>query len=160
MSFTKEQLAYHAVWRKALADGSVEIRFKTLADARRVRFGLYNALRPFKEGKLHDPDLLRAGQECAIQLAGTVLTVVKKLETGVMQSVMEALGVTPESLEAEPAASEMPAEARESLSKVLALIGMPSGPAEGAEVVPGPARERLDYGALLAGKGGWHGDVE
>ena len=144
MSFTKEQLAYQAVWRKALASGTVEITFKSLADARRVRFGLYNALRPFKEGRATDPALLSAAEECSIQLEGTTLRVIRKLDTAVMQSVLEAVGMTAEEVSATPAL-DMPAEAQESLSKVLGLLKDNPVPTSGA----GGDRARLDYASLL-----------
>jgi len=140
MEFTKEQLAYHAVWKKALAEGEVRITLKTVSDARRVRFGLYNAVRPFREGKMFDPDLRRAAQECSIRLEGTTLIVIAKISTDTMQSVLEAIGLAPEALE-QPVAVPMPADIQESMAKTLQKLNEPS-----------TDREHVDYRALLSGK--------
>ena len=149
MEFTKEQLAYHAVWRKALAEGEVRITLKTISDARRVRFGLYNSVRPFREGKMFDPDLLRAAQECSIRLEGTTLIVIVKISTDTMQSVLEAIGLAPEALE-QPVAVPMPVDIQESMAKTLQKLNEPS-----------TDREHVDYRALLSGKkGAGNGNVE
>lgn len=140
MEFTKEQLAYHAVWRQALTKGEVRITLKTISDARRVRFGLYNSVRPFREGKLFDPDLLRAAQECSIRLEGTTLIVIAKISTDTMQSVLEAIGLAPEALE-QPVAVPMPVDIQESMAKTLQKLNEPS-----------TDREHVDYRALLRGK--------
>lgn len=140
MEFTKEQLAYHAVWKKALAEGEVRITLKTVSDARRVRFGLYNAVRPFREGKMFDPDLLRAAQECSIRLEGTTLIVIAKISTDTMQSVLEAIGLAPEALE-QPVAVPMSADIQESMAKTLQKLNEPSTDSE-----------HVDYRALLSGK--------
>lgn len=149
MEFTKEQLAYHAVWKKALAEGEVRITLKTISDARRVRFGLYNAVRPFREGKMFDPDLLRAAQECSIRLEDTTLIVIAKISTDTMQSVLEAVGLTPEALE-QPTVVPMPVDIQESMAKTLQKLNDPSSD-----------REHVDYRALLSGrKGAGDGNVE
>lgn len=149
MEFTKEQLAYHAVWRKALAEGEVRITLKTISDARRVRFGLYNSVRPFREGKMFDPDLLRAAQECSIRLEGTTLIVIAKISTDTMQSVLEAIGLAPEALE-QPVAVPMPVDIQESMAKTLQKLNEPS-----------TDHEHVDYRALLSGKkGAGNGNVE
>ena len=140
MQFTKEQLAYHAVWKKALAEGEVRITLKTISDARRVRFGLYNAVRPFREGKMFDPDLLRAAQECSIRLEGATLIVIAKISTDTMQSVLEAIGLAPEALE-QPVAVPMPVDIQESMAKTLQKLNEST-----------TDREHVDYRALLSGK--------
>lgn len=151
MEFTKEQLAYHAVWRKALAEGEVRITLKTISDARRVRFGLYNAVRPFREGKLFDPDLLRAAQECSIRLEDTTLVVIAKLNTDTMQSVLEAVGLAAEDLTtSQTAQPTLPANIQESMALTLQKLNAPAS-----------EREHVDYRALLEGrKGGENGNVE
>lgn len=151
MEFTKEQLAYHAVWRQALAKGEVRITLKTISDARRVRFGLYNSVRPFREGKLFDPDLQRAAQECSIRLEGTTLIVISKLNTDTMQSVLEAIGLDAEDLATTQAAQPaLPADIQESMALTLKKLNETGG-----------ERQHLDYRELLGGrKGAGDGNVE
>ena len=154
MEFTKEQLVYHAVWRQALAKGEVRITLKTVSDARRVRFGLYNSVRPFREGKLFDPDLQRAAQECSIRLEDTTLTVISKLNTDTMQSVLEAIGLDAEELAttqaAQAAQPALPADIQESMALTMKKLNETGG-----------ERQHLDYRELLGGrKGGGDGNVE
>ena len=76
--FTKEHLILHAVWRKAFNDGQLTIPVKSASDATRLRFSLYNAVRPVREGKVVAPDLLQAVQECSVRIEG--LSVVVQLK--------------------------------------------------------------------------------
>ena len=147
MNFSKEQLAYQAVWRKALATGRVDLNFKTVADARRVRFGLYNAIRPIREGKVNDPEMVQAGQDCSVQITGTVLSVVSKFSSETMQEILQAIGLTEGELKGveEPPATgvvahepALPLEVQESMAKVLEKLQQPA-----------PERGRIDYASLL-----------
>ena len=97
--FTKEHLILHAVWRKAYNDGKLTIPVKSEADATRIRFSLYNAVRPVREGKVVSPDLLRAVQECSIRVEGLNVILQLKANTELMQAISDVLGGA-ESMEA------------------------------------------------------------
>ena len=97
--FTKEHLILHAVWRKAIAEGQVTIPTKSASDATRLRFSLYNSVRPVREGKVVSPDLLQAVQECSVRIEGLSVVVQLKANTELMQAIAAALGGT-EALEA------------------------------------------------------------
>lgn len=90
--FTKEHLILHAVWRKAFSDGQLTIPVKSASDAARLRFSLYNSVRPIREGKVVSPDLLRAVQECSVRVEGLSVVLQLKANTELMQAISDALG--------------------------------------------------------------------
>ncbi len=141
MKFTKEQIACHDAWRKALRDGRVDMTFKSVSDARRIRFALYNSVRPIREGKVADPELAQAAEECSISLDGATLTILAKVSSDSMQVLLGAIGKSAEDLTPQALPEAAPAEAEESLRRLLARP-------EFADVVPqqvSPDRPRLDY---------------
>lgn len=110
--FTKEHLILHAVWRKALNDGQITIPVKSASDATRLRFSLYNAVRPVREGKVVSPDLLQAVQECSVRIEGLSVIIQLKANTELMQAITASLGGA-EALEAATATIPTSAEAQE-----------------------------------------------
>lgn len=90
--FTKEHLILHAVWRKAFATGRLEIPVKSASDATRLRFSLYNAVRPVREGKVVSPDLLQAVEECSVRIEGLAVVVQLKASSELMQAIADSLG--------------------------------------------------------------------
>jgi len=90
--FTKEHLILHAVWRKAYRDGKLVIPVKSASDATRLRFSLYNSVRPVREGKAIAADLLQALGECSVRIDGLSVVVQVKAGTDLMRSITDALG--------------------------------------------------------------------
>ena len=90
--FTKEQLLLQALWRKAAREGRVEVKLKSKADATRLRFSLYNAVRLVREGKVVDEELRAAVEDCSIGLEGAVLTLQQKAQTAYFQVIAGVLG--------------------------------------------------------------------
>ena len=90
--FTKEQLILHAVWLKALREGQVTIPVKSKSDATRLRFSLYNSVRPVREGKAVSPELLQAAEECSVRIDGMAVIVQLKASTDLMQAITGVLG--------------------------------------------------------------------
>lgn len=111
--FTKEHLILHAVWRKALAEGQLVIPVKSASDATRLRFSLYNAVRPVREGKVVSPDLLQAVQECSVRIEGLTVVVQLKANTELMQAIADALGGVGQLEAASTAAAPTSMEAQE-----------------------------------------------
>lgn len=96
MKQSQENALLRQVWRKAVREGRVVLNFKDKREARRVRFALYNAVKPFKDGTLVDDELLEAAEECKVQFEGeTTLVVVKKIMTAELQVIAESLGISP-----------------------------------------------------------------
>lgn len=104
MKQSQESALLRQVWRKALAEGRVVLPFKDAREARRVRFALYNAVKPVKDGLLVDDELLEAANECKVQFEGeATLVVVRRVMTTELQIIAESLGLVPGSTTELPA---------------------------------------------------------
>lgn len=141
---TKEALLMQSVWRKALQDGEVVLQLPTESDAKRIRFTLYNSVRAVRLGKVIDDELLRATQECSIQITGNVVTVQAKTRSAMMQAVLQALGETEESLVAK---APVPKTAEEveidaSQSRLMEKLGQ-------ANATPGADIQNAGVGARV-----------
>lgn len=90
--FNDEQLMMHKVWRKALREGKVELTLSAPGQAMRLRFGLYNSLKPIRSGKAIDAELLRASENCSISIQGNVVSVYQRALSPIAQAMLEALG--------------------------------------------------------------------
>lgn len=75
-SLSKETRIYLAMWRKAIKspDTPVQIELPNASVALTVRMAMYRAIRPFRNGSIHDPDLFTAAERLVLQ--------VKKLDSG------------------------------------------------------------------------------
>lgn len=91
-NFSEDQIMMHKIWRKAFREGQITLKMPSHSDAVKLRFGLYNAIRPIRQGKAVDAELLQAATECSINLDGTALTIQLKSKTAMMQAVVAALG--------------------------------------------------------------------
>lgn len=102
----KQKLICQGLWRKAgQTQEEVAIPCKTLADARRLRFALYNAVREFKddpktgrEGKRADPDLQAGIENFSVSFhdeAPTTIVLRHKGSSTAMQAALAVLGDTP-----------------------------------------------------------------
>ena len=91
-NFSEDQIMMLKIWRKAFREGQITLKMPSHSDAVKLRFGLYNAIRPIRQGKAVDAELLQAATECSINLDGTALTIQLKSKTAMMQAVVDALG--------------------------------------------------------------------
>lgn len=121
--FTPDQRQMHAAWVKAAREGRLEIPCKTESDARRLRFTLYNAVKPIRDGRADLQDVMAAVEQVTIHLytePSPVVLMQHKSQTSMMQSLLGALGG--EEVSAEPV---MTAEERESLARIQSLMQEP-----------------------------------
>lgn len=127
-----ESAALQAVWRVALRTGRHEIVLRDAMECQRVRFALYNAIRPVRTGKLVDAELSEAAAECTVLTEGSTLAVQRRTDTPAMQAVLaslegieglEEVAKTPEEVEVERS------QAR--LQELLGIGGAGAGEGEG-----------------------------
>lgn len=138
-SRTKEALLMQSVWRKALREGEVVLQLPTESDAKRMRFTLYNSVRAVRLGKVVDAELLKATEECSIQIKEKTVTVQSKLRSDMMQAVLAALGETEQSLLATAAIPQTAEEAEIEASqrRLMEKLGQDSPAGQpGARVTP------------------------
>lgn len=99
----KQKQVMQGLWRRAgRMTEALEIKCKTISDARRMRFALYNAVREFKPDqkdgkapKAADSALQHAIDNCSVSFkSGEPTTVLlrQKVATDLMMSALEALG--------------------------------------------------------------------
>lgn len=133
----KESRQLFAAWKKAAKDGVLEIPCPTLSNARQLRFTLYNAVKPVKDGKIDAPELLEAVRAVSIHLQDSPPMVVMQHRafSPVMQSLAAALGDIEEFAEPEGAEPVMTAEEEASLRRMQELVGE-IAPAPGTRVNP------------------------
>ena len=122
--FSPDQLLLHRIWRKAFRDGEMIIDLPTPSDAMKLRFALYNAVRPVRQGKAVDEELLKAAESCLINIAGSVLTVQSKSLMPFMQAVTAALGEEVSAEQPVPLTQEE-AEIAASEERLKALLDTP-----------------------------------
>ena len=95
----KEKELLCSVWRKAnAAKAGITIPCATQAEAARVRFALYNAVKfARRPGATVDNELAEAIENCSVSLKEDRVTLVvgRKWETGTMGRVMAALAAAP-----------------------------------------------------------------
>lgn len=141
---TKEALLMQSVWRKAIREGEVTLQLPTESDARRVRFTLYNSVRAVRQGKVIDEELLRATQECSIQITGSTVVIQSKMRSDMMQAVLAALGESEETMLAKaPAPKTMEeAEVEASQQRLMEKLGQVS-PGTGADNENTPVGARV-----------------
>lgn len=96
MEISKSMAIFHEVWRMAnTPDGMKVIQCKTPAEAMRLRFALYNAVKPYRNGKREaDPALREAILNCSMSLTPdkTGVLLQKKIDTELGQVLLEAIG--------------------------------------------------------------------
>lgn len=125
--FSPDQLTMHAAWLKAERDEQLVIPCKALSDAKRLRFSLYNAVKPIKDGKADLPMVLAAVEACTISIQAEPLAVIIQLssKSSMMQGVLEALGDDKALIADTPT---MTGAELESMEKALKLLETPVEP--------------------------------
>lgn len=93
----KELALYRKVWLKAFETSEVELKFASLKDAYRIRFGLYETRKKVKTGELIDPKLLEAVSTCSIHLdkAGMALKIGTRFYSEAFGVLADAVGYDP-----------------------------------------------------------------
>ena len=97
LQISKAMGIFHEVWRVAYkAEGEFPpIMCKDTAGAQRLRFALYNAVKPFRDGKREiDDDLRNAMLECSVALTPDRLGIIiqRKMDTDMNKLLLEAIG--------------------------------------------------------------------
>lgn len=92
MTTKHETKLLRALWRKAFHGEPTFIKLPDKGERTRVRFMLYAAIRPFREGALHDPELTRAAEECSIRQLPDGLEIVRRDANRTGRALLEALG--------------------------------------------------------------------
>ena len=121
---SSEYQKLQAAWKKAAREGELVVPCKTLSDARRLRFSLYNAVKPVREGKAHEPELLEAIQSVSLQLREDPPTLI--MQHRAFSPAIAALDAVlgEEDLQDVPTAPPvMTPEEAESFSRVQELLG-------------------------------------
>jgi hypothetical protein len=137
-SFSEDQIMMHKIWRKAFREGQITLKMPSHSDAVKLRFGLYNAIRPIRQGKAIDAELLQAASECSINLEGNALTIQLKSKTAMMQAVVAALGEDAFA----PAATPVSAEEAEILESQRRLLERVQNPDKETPVIHDPYNTR------------------
>lgn len=133
-----ESSVMQALWRKAYRDGRHEIVLTSASDCRRIRFALYNAVRPVRQGKLVDEELAAAAEECSVSIEGTKLIIQAKSQTPAMAAVLESLGREAKKLlEPEPMTAEDAAIAA-SQERLLSALAAPEASPVAEAIAPKP----------------------
>lgn len=88
---TQKQI-FQALWRKAYRQGTLTLDFKSTAEAHKVRFGLYNAMKGIKRGQEFDSELEAAGKAMILQLRGASITLTKLDQTETFEKLLAAAG--------------------------------------------------------------------
>ncbi len=131
----KEQDVLQEIWRKAGREaGGVTIPCDSLSEARRMRFTLYNALKPVKTGRVEaDAELRYAMDNCSISFTddqkGIVIrpkvsSKLNKILLGVLGGVVRSA----DDIAMEESVAKLMALAQETEAKRQELTGMPDEP--------------------------------
>lgn len=141
----KEYQVYWEIWLKAHREGRLEVTLPTAADAVRTRFGLYNSVKAIRTGKLVNEELKQAVDNCTVNVAGNVLTVMptwEKVEVsallGILGKTMEEVGIPQPKTQEEVAMEASQARIIQNLSTGTAVAGE----------APVRERQRVDYAEL------------
>lgn len=134
--FSPDQLELHAVWLKAFQEGEFFIPCPEGANATKLRFALYNSVKPYRAGKADNPEMLEAIASVSVTVERGGVKLQHKSVTGIMQAVRNALGDTPI-----PEQQIMTQEERESLERLNQMLIEPS---DGGQVKKNPYFTRED----------------
>lgn len=96
MEISKSMAIFHECWRLAnQGDEPKVFQCANAAAAARMRFAMYNAVKPYRNGKREaDPELMEAMLNCSISLTPDKTGVIlgKKLDTEMSKILLEAVG--------------------------------------------------------------------
>ena len=112
-----------AAWKKAAKIGELVVPCQNLSDARRLRFSLYNAVKPVREGKVHAPELLEAISSVSLQIKEDPIRLI--LQNRAFSSAISALDAVleDEDLQDAPAMpSDLSVEEAGSITRVRELL--------------------------------------
>lgn len=106
-NISKEQRIYLAMWRKAGLQpetaNPVAIELPNPSVALTVRMAMYRAIRPYRSGLLHDPDLFSAAERFVLKVSKlpdgrAVLAIVPRTTLAAAELAMLSLGLDDEDL--------------------------------------------------------------
>lgn len=140
---SKATLLLLTAWRRAGRGEKVEIECGEPRHAARLRMNLYNAIRPVKTGALVDEEVREAAENCSIVIDGSLLRIVQKLDTPIMQALADGLGIDGAVTGLPPAdfpgVGRLPTDLRMTLTNPIFTAAGPQTPEE-AEVAKSLAR--------------------
>lgn len=128
----QEREFLRAVWRKAYREKEIRVHFKTIADARRIRFSLYNVAKSARASDTADFELLEAVENCSVSMEGPQdgkywIIVRHKMMQNVLASAAEQLGIPHDAVEAE-APAKMEDSAAASYLRLQSLMEADAAP--------------------------------
>lgn len=115
-----------AAWKKAAKVGELVVPCQNLSDARRLRFSLYNAVKPVREGKVHAPELLEAISSVSLQIRENPIRLI--MQNRAFSSAIAALDSVLDEEDFEEAPTMLPVmtpEEAESFNRVQELLKQP-----------------------------------
>mgnify|MGYP003452956368 CR=1 FL=1 len=96
LQISKSMAIFHELWRMAYKNADFPpIQCGSIAAAQRLRFALYNAVKPYRAGKREaDPELKEAMINCSIALTPDRCGVIvqRKLDSEMSQILLKAIG--------------------------------------------------------------------
>lgn len=106
-----------AAWVKAGVEGQVEFQCANKAEAHRLRFALYAAVRVVKSAAgaaLFPAELVEAAQACVVQVEGPLVRVIRAELTGIAQvlGALEGLEIDCEGVDLPPVSSPVVSHSR------------------------------------------------
>lgn len=134
---SNEKALMQEAWRAGFqSPEGLTIRCKTEAEAVRVRFTLYGAVKQFRDGKGEpDPVLAEAIVNCALTIVPEGVRIQRKLAGEIAKGILEQLGREPKTVE------QYNAEA--SLERIMGKVNAP----EPESTLPKLSTAAANYGA-------------
>lgn len=138
---SNELVMLRNLWKKAFAEGGLDVPFKSRGGAQRCRLQLYNAVALVKKGKdMEDMELFHAADTLEITWADEEHTIIRfrrKADNDMTQGVLAALGAQSVSDFVDPKVKE----SGERLMRELGLLGQETAP-RGEEPAAPPAEHQ------------------
>lgn len=92
---SREDAIYLSLWRMAANNSPPTIPpFLTESAAITVRAKLYRVIKPYRSGKIDDPDLLLAAEKYAVNVKGKTITFDQKITKTISEQLFISLGLT------------------------------------------------------------------
>lgn len=113
---------YLEVWRRAYREGEIALTLPTYSQALSLRMALYNAIKPYRDGKMVDVELEAAADACSILLTkgSNELVCTTKMKHGMADLILDQLGL---------AAAPVATEAQESIDRIFEELNSNKAPA-------------------------------
>ena len=143
----QEYAIFWRLWKKAFREGKAEIKFATNADAVRARFGMYNSVKSIRSGKLIEPEVKEAVENCSVSVTDCLLTVMASRNKPEISAILAQLGEDFDTVVGEEPRPQTHEELEiiDMQSRILGNLQTGTG---GGDSVPQRDRPRVDYAEL------------